>query len=124
MNNRFDGFCVLTNDVVRLRDFYAAVLRAETEGDEIHSLVRLDTCSFAIFDPSKTEVQDVFAKRSGRGSVILEFEVDDVDSEYQRLLQGIEPEFLIPPRSNPHGRRAMHFLDPDGNIVNFHTTIS
>ncbi|VTR75879.1 VOC family protein [Cellulomonas hominis] len=50
-------------------------------------------------------------------SVVVEFEVADVDAEFARL----EPELhdvVLPPSTMPWGNRSALFLDPDGNVVN------
>ena len=48
----------------------------------------------------------------------LEFAVDDVDAEYERLLnEGISVE--RPPVNYPRGYRAIGFRDPDGNNIDF-----
>lgn len=54
------------------------------------------------------------------GSIMLEFEVDDVDDGFRRLQQlaAFKIEFIIPPTTMPWGNRAIYFRDPDGNLVN------
>jgi uncharacterized glyoxalase superfamily protein PhnB len=49
-------------------------------------------------------------------SVILDFEVEDVDRERARL-RGIVSEFVLEPTTQPWGNRAMLFRDPDGNLI-------
>ena len=125
MSKNFAGFCLLTTNVIRLRDFYRDVLEAEVEGGSAHSGVHLDAFSFALFDPTKSDgFKELGDNANGNGSVILEFEVEDVDAEYKRLSENTNVRFLKPPQTNPWGRRAMHFLDPDGNVVNFHQVVS
>lgn len=50
-------------------------------------------------------------------SVILDFEVEDVDKERARLKSVIR-EFVLEPTTQPWGNRAMLFRDPDGNLIN------
>jgi uncharacterized glyoxalase superfamily protein PhnB len=50
-------------------------------------------------------------------SVILDFEVDDVDAERVRLA-GIVVEWVLEPTTQPWGNRSTLFRDPDGNLVN------
>jgi uncharacterized glyoxalase superfamily protein PhnB len=54
--------------------------------------------------------------------VIIEFQVDDVDAEHERL-QELDVEIVAPPTTHPWGRRAMQFLDPDGNVITFYTAV-
>lgn len=52
-------------------------------------------------------------------SMILDFEVDDVDAERGRLA-GIVIEWVLEPTTQPWGNRSMLFRDPDGNLVNLY----
>jgi len=53
-------------------------------------------------------------------SVILEFEVADVDKEFARL-QGMVQDWVKPPTNQPWGTRSFYFRDPDGDLVDFFT---
>jgi catechol 2,3-dioxygenase-like lactoylglutathione lyase family enzyme len=63
---------------------------------------------------------------AGSGSVVLEFEVADVDAEYERL-KALGIAFVKPPQTHPwgatavRGARSFWFHDPDGNLVDFIT---
>ena len=59
------------------------------------------------------------AARENR-SLILEFEVADVDAEQTRL-QPLVAEWVLAPTTQPWGNRSMQFRDPDGNLINFYT---
>ena len=72
---RFAGFCIITQDVERLKGFYQITLKADSEGSEIHSIIHLSDSSFAIYNPSKHQNARMDAMDSGAGSIILEFEV-------------------------------------------------
>ena len=52
----------------------------------------------------------------------IEFEVEDVDQEFERL-QAMNVEIVKPPTTQPWGRRSVWFRDPDGNIVNFYASV-
>ncbi|MEU6549074.1 VOC family protein [Streptomyces sp. NPDC046915] len=56
-------------------------------------------------------------------SVIIEFLVDDVDREYDRL-RTLAVEFVNEPTTQPWGNRSLLFRDPDGNLVNFFAPVS
>lgn len=48
------------------------------------------------------------------------FNVENVDDEFERLKSlNMDIEFVAVPTTYPWGSRAMHFRDPDGNIVCF-----
>ena len=109
------GFYILSNNIPAMADFYTKVLRAEADGEENHIVITLPggKGAFPIWDSG--EVSDV-----RNDKVVLWFQVDDVDEEYQKLL-GMNVQVLEPPVDNPWGARHMVFRDPDGNRVRFIT---
>jgi uncharacterized glyoxalase superfamily protein PhnB len=84
--------------------------------------VHLDAVTFAIYNPAKHETSTISPHDSGGGSVVLEFRVDDVDVEHKRLKE-LAVEIVAPPTTHPWGRRAMQFLDPDGNVITFYAVV-
>lgn len=56
-------------------------------------------------------------------TVIIEFRVDDVDSEYERL-KPLVGDWVQEPTTMPWGNRSILFSDPDGNLVNFFTPVT
>jgi catechol 2,3-dioxygenase-like lactoylglutathione lyase family enzyme len=60
------------------------------------------------------------ARAADNRSVIVEFAVDDVDAEYERLGPFVV-DWVQPPTTMPWGNRSMLFRDPDGNLVNLFT---
>ena len=65
------------------------------------------------FSPDSTQT-------ASNRSVILEFQVVDVDKEYERL-NGMDLEWVMYPANLPWGNRSIYFRDPDGNLINFYT---
>ena len=61
-------------------------------------------------------------KGAGYGSYTIEFEVEDVDQEFERL-QAMNVEIVKPPTTQSWGRRSVWFRDPDRNIVNFYASV-
>jgi catechol 2,3-dioxygenase-like lactoylglutathione lyase family enzyme len=55
--------------------------------------------------------------------VIIEFRVDDVDKEYERL-KTLVSEWVLEPTTMLWGNRSMLFRDPDGNLVNLFTPVT
>ncbi len=55
--------------------------------------------------------------------MIIEFRVDDVDREYEKL-QGIIDEFVQESTTLAWGNRSVLFRDPDGNLVDLFTPVS
>lgn len=55
------------------------------------------------------------AEPGANRTAILEFRVDDIDAEFERL-QG-KVDFVHEPEMMPWGNRSLQFRDPEGNIV-------
>ena len=121
---QFTDVCLITNDVLHLRAFYAAVFGGSATGDEIHSGLALEGISFS-FDQADTLQKNPsfhYVTAVGSNNVIFNFNVDDVDAEYQRLL-ALKVEMLGGPVTHPWGARSFQFKDPDGNILNFRSIL-
>ena len=56
-------------------------------------------------------------------SVIIEWQVDDVDAEYARLSADIA-DWVQTPTTMPWGNRSVLLRDPDGNLVNLYTPVT
>jgi len=120
MSIKFTDVCFITEDVMRLRAFYEAVFGGKAEGDEIDSGLTLDGMGFTF---SSAKIKNYapsfyYVSAGGANNVIVGFNVDDVDAEYQRLLS-LGVEMLNEPTTHPWGTRSYQFKDPDGNILNF-----
>lgn len=116
MNIEFTDACFVTNDVLRLRTFYESVFGGKAEGDEWHSTLRIGGLHIVFLLENNSEFYYEYA--DGESNTILSFNVDDTDTEYQRLLSlDIKPH--KEPTTYPWGTRSFQFKDPDGNILNF-----
>ncbi|MEA4889223.1 MAG: VOC family protein [Clostridiaceae bacterium] len=117
---QFTDVCYITNDVLKLRRFYEAVFGVEAEGDEWHSGLTVAGLTFC-FD-NAPNLQEMLAFRyvegGGANNVIVGFNVDNVDAEYERIAK-LGAEMLNQPTTHPWGTRSFQFKDPDGNILNF-----
>jgi uncharacterized glyoxalase superfamily protein PhnB len=110
---------IITDDVTRLADFYARLSGGiAARPHELFAEVRTETATVAIghsatvalFGPGSAHPAD-------NHSVIIEFEVDDVDAHYLRLREWVA-EFVNEPTTMPWGNRSLLLRDPDGNLVN------
>jgi uncharacterized glyoxalase superfamily protein PhnB len=63
-------------------------------------------------------VRDGVLAPSANRSLVLDFEVENVDAHHARL-KGSISEWVLAPTDMPWGNRAMLFRDPDGNLINF-----
>ena len=116
---------VITDDVARLVDFYERVSG---------TAVRWATPDFAELETpagtlaiGSTRTVALFGADSARAAdnrtVIIEFLVEDVDAEYERIRQ-FTTDFVNGPTTMPWGNRSLLFRDPDGNLINFFTPIT
>jgi len=121
---RFNGICIITQDVQRLRDFYRDVLTVEAEGEDVFVAFVTEGAELSLFtEQGMEQMAPGSMKAAGRGGCTLEFEVEDVDSEYERLTKMNIP-IVKPPTTQPWGLRSVWFRDPDGNIVNFYANVA
>ncbi|HEX3008659.1 MAG TPA: VOC family protein [Bacteroidales bacterium] len=67
---------------------------------------------------------DSVAQASQNRSVIIEFLVDDVEKDYERLFNFLQPYIVQKPTTMPWGNKSLLFRDPDGNLVNLFTPVT
>lgn len=114
--------CLITNNMKQLVDFYEPILAAKARwSGEDYAEFRTTVGVLAVY---AAEAQEKYIPGSARAaenrSVILEFNVADVDLEYKRL-QSLVKVWVKPPTNQPWGTRSIYFRDPDGNLVDFYT---
>ena len=107
---RIGEVSLLTNDVIRLANFYKLLLSAENDSnDSVHQTIIGEETMLTIYN-------DGTIKNNNNQNICLAFTVDDVDFEYRRLLSfGVE--VIDQPRNRPWGARNMSCYDPDHNII-------
>jgi predicted enzyme related to lactoylglutathione lyase len=118
---------VITGDVARLVEFYEQVtgLDARRPAEQFAEFVG-PSCTLAI---GSAETMALFsagaAVPESNRTAILEFLVEDVDREHERLASlAVAPEIVQKPTTMPWGNRSLLFRDPDGNLVNFFTPLT
>lgn len=116
---------VITGDIRRLVQFYeAATGLAATWYTEEFAELATPACTLAICSQRAMELFGAGAARpADNHSAIVEFRVDNVDGEYERL-KSLVGDFVQPPTTQPWGNRSLMFRDPDGNLINFFTPVS
>lgn len=114
---------LITTNVTELTHFYESVtLTNASVLDRSYVQFLNDPCKgLAIADQELTQAYgEGVAVAGANRSVILDFEVADVDAEYERL-QDIVKDWVMPPKVMPWGARAIVFRDPAGNLVNMYS---
>src|SRR5512139_3759492 len=98
---KLKNICLVTQDVRELCDFYSRVLELTPEGDDSFVLFSTPGIHFSI-----SSIQLVEAMAPGlkvdppSGNCFLEFEVEDVDQEYERL-KALQVNVIKPPTTQP-----------------------
>jgi uncharacterized glyoxalase superfamily protein PhnB len=114
---------LITTDVAKLTRFYESVSQAKAEVlSSGYAQFHNEPCKgLAIVELASTQAYgDGVAEAGANRSVILDFEVDNVDAEYERLQESVS-DWVMPPKVMPWGARAIVFRDPDGNLVNLYS---
>lgn len=116
---------IITADVKRLAEFYELVTGAAAVwGNELFAEIPTPVGTLAIGSDKTVPLFGVgSAEPAANRSAILEFIVEDVDAEYQRLREHLD-EVVTEPTTMQWGNRALLFRDPDGNLVNLFTPVT
>ena len=118
---------LITNDVERLASFYEHVthgVRVQTV--EMFAEIYTESALLAIGSPQTLLPFDGTGSLTpeSNNSAILEFRVNDVDAEYERLKDYLGVRVVQKPKSMPWGNRSLLVSDPDGTMVNLFTPVS
>ncbi|BBX46000.1 VOC family protein [Mycobacterium cookii] len=122
---RFVSTRIITGDVPRLVGFYERVTEtAAVWGNELFAEIPTPVGTLAIGSDKTVPLFGAgSAEPEANRSMIVEFIVDDVDAEYERLRAHVG-EIVTAPTTMPWGNRALLFRDPDGNLVNLFTPVT
>ncbi|MFG1931012.1 VOC family protein [Mycobacterium sp. NPDC048908] len=116
---------IITADVKRLVSFYEVVTETEAVwANELFAEIPTAAGTLAIgSDKTVPLFGPGSAEPAANRSAIVEFIVDDVDADHERL-RGQLDEVVTEPTTMPWGNRALLFRDPDGNLVNLFTPVT
>lgn len=64
------------------------------------------------------------AQAAQNHTAIIEFRVDDVEHDYERLTDLLKTCLVQQPTEMPWGNKSLLFRDPDGNLVNLFTPVT
>ncbi|OJZ72553.1 glyoxalase [Mycobacterium paraffinicum] len=122
---KFVSTRIITADVRRLVDFYETVTEVPAVwGNELFAEIPTSVGTLAIgSDKTVPLFAAGSAEPAANRSAIVEFLVDDVDAQFERLREHVG-EVVTEPTTMPWGNRALLFRDPDGNLVNLFTPVN
>lgn len=113
---------IVTQDVPALVRFYRELTGMTPVGDDRYTELHGPQLSLAISSQRMIELHSAGAATArSNQSMILDFEVGDVDQECTRV-RSLVDKFVQEPTTQPWGNRSMLFRDPDGNLINFFST--
>lgn len=101
---------LLTNDVVRLANFYKQLLEIDNQSeDEVHQVLISEETMLTVYN-------DGSIKNNANQNICLAFTVDDIEKEYRKVLD-LGAEVIEGPTARPWGAVNMSFYDPDKNVI-------
>lgn len=101
---------LLTNDVVKLADFYKALLETDNSSqDQVHQTIIADETMLTIYN-------DGSRKNNNNRNMCIAFTVEHMAKEYEKVL-ALGAEIIEKPTKRPWGAVNMSFYDPDGNVI-------
>jgi predicted enzyme related to lactoylglutathione lyase len=123
---RLSSLRIITADIQGLVKFYEAVTGLSFTW-YTEDFAQLNTAVAALAIGSTRTLAlfggDAVATAASNRSVIIEFQVEDVDARYQQIA-GVLTDVVQPPTTMPWGNRSLLFRDPDGNLVNLFTPLT
>ncbi|MGO2101436.1 MAG: VOC family protein [Psychroflexus halocasei] len=118
---------IITSDIEELIKFYEKItgmplVKYTPEFAELHTqsatLAIGSTKTLQLFGGEK------IAEAGHNRSAIIEFRVEDVDKDYERLAEYLKNRIVQKPTTLPWGNKSFLFRDPDGNLVNLFTPVT
>jgi uncharacterized glyoxalase superfamily protein PhnB len=116
---------LVTEDVERLTGFYEMLTGAKAEVlNSGYVEFQHNPCAgLAIAASTVTQFYgEGTLDAANNRSLVLDFEVEDVDAQYARLKPKVA-EWVQKPKTMPWGNRSILFRDPDGNLINMFTAV-
>ena len=112
---------IITDNLDSMVEFYENVTGVTADRPvPVFAELRYSSCTLALGHTSTAALFNDAARPAHNQTAILEWVVDDVVAEYERL-KPIVNEWEQEPTLMPWGNRSILFRDPDGNLVNLFT---
>jgi catechol 2,3-dioxygenase-like lactoylglutathione lyase family enzyme len=112
---------IITDNLDAMVEFYENVTGIAADWPApVFAELHYPSCTLALGHTSTAALFNNAARPAQNQTAIIEWVVDDVDAEYQRL-KPIVSDWEQEPTLMPWGNRSILFRDPDGNLVNLFT---
>lgn len=112
---------IVTDNVAAMAQFYAAIVRTDVSINDYYVEVPAGAATVGF---SKCRFTEDHAgqscgggMRARTGESILDFRVDDLDAEYDRI-RALDVDWVMGPTRQPWGATSMLFRDPERHLVN------
>jgi predicted enzyme related to lactoylglutathione lyase len=120
----FASIRMISDDLESVVSFYEQVTGVPAIWPApVFAEVQMPSCTIAFGHTQTAQLFNNSARPADNHTVIIEFLVDDVDKEFERL-KSLVTEWVQEPTTMPWGNRSILFRDPDGNLVNLFTPVS
>ena len=116
---------IITADIKSLVQFFEKATGVTAKW-LTHDFAEIVTNSFTLAIGSTRKLAffgEGVAQPATNKSIIIEFLVENVDDDYERI-KDLTSEIVQKPTTMPWGNRSLLFRDPDGNLINFFTPVS
>ena len=117
---------IISPNLKRLVEFFEKItgLKAQWYTDDFAEITT-DKATLAL---GSTRTMSLFGEglatqTANNNSVIIEFQVVNVDDDFERIKTFID-DIVQTPTTMPWGNRSLLFRDPDGNLINFFTPLT
>ncbi|MDR6690920.1 putative enzyme related to lactoylglutathione lyase [Microbacterium sp. 1154] len=114
----FTSLRIVTDDLDAVVAFYERITGQQAERPApVFAQFRGSGTNLAIASTATVAMLHGAVAPATNRSVLLEFEVADVDAEFARLRMS-DDDVVLEPTTMPWGNRSALVRDPDGNVVN------
>ena len=113
----FEGICIITHDVPRLRRFYCELFETTSEGNDVHTTMKIGALGLAIWREGVADsTSEERLRELRKHCYALLFSSQDLDETYHRA-QELGAVIQEPLADQPWDCRAFVLNDPDGNRI-------
>ncbi|WP_158811312.1 VOC family protein [Beijerinckia sp. L45] len=121
---KFASTRLIATDIAAVVRFYETITRQTAEWlAPVFAEIVTSGATLAIGGAGTvTLFKEGSAEPSANRTAILEFQVEDVDAEFERLRSAVE--VVQAPKTMPWGNRAAQFRDPEGTLISLFTPVS
>lgn len=116
---------IITDDLDGMVDFYETVtgITADRPAPPFAELISPSGTLAIGHSQTVAMFGEGAARPAENHSVIIEWQVDDVDTEFARLNESVK-DWAQTPTTMPWGNRSAMLRDPDGNLINLYAPIT